>query len=152
MGNVEMNNEAAETAIGNILKEISDNVETVTIRASEKAALMLKDAAVRRFIGKMFNQWKHGEMITNPLISFTKELKSGKYDGLREAEINHIHQAAAELSNLWKSEPEVSAETFKSNLGYLLVQETIINMVGDMKAGGSDIKTVLEALSWDEKI
>lgn len=150
MGKVMKDTEAAEIAIGDILKGISDTAEAVMCEANEKISKMLKNRSVGHFIGKFIKQWKFGEKLTNPLITFTKELKAGYYEDLQEEDVEHIHQAALDLSGLWRSEPEITAETFKSNMGYLLVQETILRMVGNMKAGDCDIKTVLSALSCDE--
>lgn len=151
MGNVKINTEIDEMVIENILKDISDIVEVIILETSGEITKMLKNKFVRHFTAKLIKQWKFGEKLTNPLVTFTKELKAGHYDELYEKDIDLIHQAALNLSGLWRSDAEISADTFKSNLGYLLVQETIIRMIGNLKADDYAIKAVLSALSCDEK-
>ncbi len=150
MGNIKKNTKAVEAVIGNILKDISDNAGAVICEANGVVSKILTNRQAGHYIGKLIKQWKFGEKLTNPLITFTKDIKAGCYDELLEDDIELKHQAALDLSGLWRSEAEITAETFKSNLGYLLVQETIIRMIGKMEAADSDMKTLFSALSWDE--
>ncbi len=140
----------AEEAVGNILKDISGAAQEVISGALDRSAEMLKDSGVRYFIGKVFKQWRYGEKLTNPIITFTKELKRGAYDNLFEDEVERIHDAALRLSVFWRSTPELSADEFKSSLGHIFIQEIIIGMMGRAKSGNSDLKTAIEALSWEK--
>lgn len=150
MENTKMSTTAAEAVIGNILMDISDTAEAVICEANNKVSKILLNRSAGHYISKLIKQWKYGEKLINPLITFTKELKAGLYDEMSEEDIEFMHQAALDLSGLWRSQAEVTADNFKSNLGYMLVQETIIRMVGSMKAADCDMKALFSALSWDE--
>ena len=112
---------------------------------------MMKDEHVRYFVGEALRQWKYGEELLNPLVAFTKALKRGEYDEMEEDEIDQMHQAAISLSIGWQSKPEVSADELKGNLGHLLIQEIIIRTLGRTQTEDGDLRTVLEALSWERK-
>ena len=135
--NNNITDDAAVDMLMNILNEISGIAVDEIFILLDMINETLSNKEVRGFIGKIFRQWICGESLTNPFIVFTKQLKAGVYDTFSEDNIDLIHEAAKNLSGLWRSEPEVSVEKMKSNMGYFLIQRIILRLICSYKPEAS---------------
>lgn len=139
--------EAAVEMLMNILNDVSGIAVDEIFIILDMISETLSHNQVQRFIGRIFKQWAFGESLTNPLIVFTKELKGGLYDNLTEDDVDLIHEAAVSIAPLWRSNPEVSTEQMKNNMGYFLIQRFILRIIGIAQNRDSDAKPDLETLS-----
>jgi len=139
-----MNNTITDEASVQMLQNYLNNISGIAVEEIQNILNMIDETLINkevsRFIGRVFRQWINGESLTNPIVIFTKELKAGMYDALDVDEIDLMHEAAVALSGLWRSEPEVSAEKMKNNIGYFLMQRIILRVTGILQEGDSDAK------------
>ena len=143
---------AVYNAVKGILSSISAITGAVIAEMEQQCAELMKDKEARKFVKKTFTQWKYGYLLTNPLVLFTQGINHGDYDNLDLDITDQIHDAAVKLSVLWRSKPELNIDGLKSNLGYLIVQKTILKILGGIKAEDADMKTLLEQFAQENYI
>ncbi len=131
-------------SIDDMIDSLSNAANDVISDQLRDLRYTLKNDSARPFLEKTCTQWKYGEKLVNPLVYFTRQLKYGAYDGFSDKEVDRLHNAAVRLSAFWRTMPEISADELKSNIGYLIVQETILKVMADKNAENRGLKTVLK--------
>jgi len=121
----------SEKEIEDMINKVSAVAGTVISDSMTGLKAMLKSEGDIYYLKRLSAQWKYGEKLTNPLITFTKALKGGAFDEMPEKDIDDLHDAAVSLSKFWRSKSELSSDEMKNNIGYMMVQEMIIRAMTD---------------------